>query len=199
MARFFHEDPRLGRLILSACCLLSLDVVACNAPSDERWKMLFLTPAGEEKIAYVSTSELYAGLGKPEITNGKSECSAKFPISEADPQQGTPSPLRCRKLDTSTVVFKGPQCSGAFVIVDAATGKVVGRAEAGHSYSDFLGISPNGQYIAYGVPGTLWWARSLYIHHLVTGRRAILHVPPKWRLMGWDDDVCIVRGAAPRN
>jgi hypothetical protein len=182
----------IGRSAPAACFAMSLALAGCQAPTDEHWVMSFLTPAGKRTTVRVSTGDIYSGLGKPVVTREEADESARTPPDAAAARRGAPDNLRRRKLDTSVVVCKGT-CSGFFDVVDEASGKVVAWAATGHSYSDFAGISPNGQYMCYWVPGL--WKTQVYVHHLASGRRAVLNVDPRWRLVEWNDDVDTARSA----
>ena len=182
----------IGRSLRTACLVMSLALAGCRAPTDEHWRMSFLTPTGERKTVRLSTGDIYSGLGKPAVTSEEAGGSSGAPPDAYDARRWPPDNLRRRRLDTSVVVCKDT-CSGFFDVVDEASGKVVAGAATGHSYSSFAGLSPNGRYMCYWVPA-LWKAR-VYIHHLASGRRAVLNVDPRWRLVEWDDDPDATRPA----
>jgi hypothetical protein len=193
MAKLSVGEMSLGRSALAACFAMSLALAGCQAPTDEHWVMSFLTPAGKRTTVRVSTGDIYSGLGKPVVTNEEADESARTPPDATAARRGAPDNLRRRKLDTSVVVCLGTS-SGWFDVVDEASGKVVATAATGFSYSYFLGISPNAQYMAYSVPN-FWGPAHFYVHHLASGRRAVLNVDPRWRLVEWDDDADAPRSA----
>jgi hypothetical protein len=160
MAKLSVGDVSIGRLALAACFTMSLALAGCQAPTDEHWVMSFLTPVGKRTTVRVSTSDIYSGLGKPVITSEEADESARTPPDAATARRRAPDNLRRRELDTSVVVCKGT-CSGFFDVVDEASGKVVAWAATGFSYSYFLGISPNAQYMAYSVP-SFWGPAHFY-------------------------------------
>ena len=93
-----------------------------------------------------------------------------------------------------SIIAASPPCCLRYRLWDALTGKHVGSARSGHSYASLEGVSPDGEYVAYIVPGAFWTKGRFYIHHLDSGRRALLSVSPRWNLGSWTEAATTVKG-----
>lgn len=108
----------------------------------------------------------------------------RVPIDGDEAEMVSSNGLLCGVADGS-VVATSSMCCFRYRLWDALTGKRVGSARSGHSYASLEGLSPDGEYVAYIVPGAFWSKGHFYIHHLDSGRRALLSVSPRWNLGSW--------------
>ena|GEM_PF-399756 len=90
--------------------------------------------------------------------------------------------------DSSIVATSYYSYCSRFQASDAETGVSMGTARVGCPYCKYKGISPCGEYILYHEPGGLLPTKGrLYIHHLESGRRAVLRAPVRWKLGSWSE------------
>ncbi len=83
------------------------------------------------------------------------------------------------------LVLVGPWFGKRIRVRHAETGEEYGSALTKHSYSNFVGLSPCGEYMAYHEPRLFGAGR--FIHHLASGSRVRLKVPNQWRLGSWQE------------
>lgn len=83
-----------------------------------------------------------------------------------------------------SVIAVNARSSKAFTLSDASTGERLGHARTRHTYSGFVGVSPCGEYVAYSEPRLMGHAR-FFVHHLPSGKRAQVQIPPRWKLGSW--------------
>lgn len=155
-------------------------ISGCAAPTHKNWTLVFVDNEGNEIQANVGTAALFRGSSSPKIVKLPHHESAENRVLKniGSVHQGN----QLVRFDGSDCEV-GPGCSGCFTMREKETNKVIYRAYAGNSYSSLWGVSPDGDYLAYFVPGPFW--RRSYIHHFATGRRAVIHIDERWKLKEW--------------